>query len=269
VAVTDPAPDLVLPSAGPDPIPFDTALAAVLGYVRGRRPLWFRSPSQPEGRWVHVPAFGYERFDRLPPDDGPPGDHDVLIAEGLHGRLDRPGWTAVRAVLGEVWPLADAAVARAAGRALEELPADEFSVLAEPGTVGAALREIWSLAAETPGVRPQFVAAVLHHRHPRLIPCADTTTRRQLWPHLREGDSGLAAVVHRELAANAEAFAALEQAVAALLDGGRAPTRLRLHDVLLWLAGSLRLPAAVALGRATDEWARSVSLAAASPGRGR
>ena len=267
--MTDPAPDLVLPSAGPDPIPFDTALAAVLGYVRGRRPLWFRSPSQPEGRWVHVPAFGYERFDRLPPDEGPPGDHDVLIAEGLHGRLDRPGWTAVRAVLGEVWPLADAAVARAAGRALEELPADEFSVLAEPGTVGAALREIWSRAAETPGVRPQFVAAVLHHRHPRLIPCADTTTRRQLWPHLREGDSGLAAVVHRELAANAEAFAALEQAVAALLDGGRAPTRLRLHDVLLWLAGSLRLPAAVALGRATDEWARSVSLAAASPGRGR
>jgi Family of unknown function (DUF6308) len=261
--------DLVLPSAGPDPLPFETALAAALGYVRGRRPLWFRSPSQPEGRWVHVPAFGYERFDRLPPDDGPPGDHDVLIAEGLHGRLDRSGWTAVRTVLDEVWPLADAAVARAGGRALEELPADEFSVLAEPGTVGAALREIRSLAAETPGVPPQFVAAVLHHRHPRLIPCTGGTTRRQLWPHLREGDSGLAAVIHRELRANAEGFAALEHAVAGLLDGDRAPSRLRLHDMLLWLAGSLRLPAAVALGRATDEWARSVSPAAASPGRGR
>jgi hypothetical protein len=269
VAVTDPAPELVLPSAGPDPLPFEIALAAVLGYVRGRRPLWFRSPSQPDGRWVHVPAFGYDRFDRLPPDDGPPGDHDVLIAEGLHGRLDRSGWTAVRAVLDEVWPLAEEAAARADGRALEELAEDEFSVLAEPGTVGAALREIWSRAAETPGVRPQFVVAALHHRHPRLIPSADATTRRQLWPHLREGDSGLAAVIHRELRANAAGFAVLERAVAGVLDGDRVPTRLRLHDMLLWLAGSLRLPAAIALGRASDEWARSVSLAGASVGRGR
>ena len=57
---------LDLPSAGPDPIPWDTALAGVLGYARGRRPLRFRSPSHPEGRWVHVPAYGYERFDRRP-----------------------------------------------------------------------------------------------------------------------------------------------------------------------------------------------------------
>jgi hypothetical protein len=169
-------------------------------------------------------------------------------------------------VLDEVWPLADAVVEHAAGRALEELPEEHFSVLAEPGTVGAGLREIWTRAAETPGVSPQHVIAVLHHRHPRLIPCADATTRRQLWPHLREGDSGLAAVVHRELRANADAFAALERAVADRLDGDRAPTRLRLHDMLLWLAGSLRLPAAVGLGRATAEWARPVSPAAASPG---
>ena len=57
---------LVLPSAGPDPLPWDTALAAVLGYARGRRPLRFRSPSNPDGRWVQIPAFGYERFDRRP-----------------------------------------------------------------------------------------------------------------------------------------------------------------------------------------------------------
>ena len=31
-------------------------------------------------------------------------------------------------------------------------------------------------------------------------------------------------------------------------------TPLRLHDVLLWLSGSLRLTHAVALGRATAEW---------------
>jgi len=58
--------ELVLPSAGPDPLPVDTALAAVLGYARGRRPLYFRAPNARTGRWVELPAFGYERFDRRP-----------------------------------------------------------------------------------------------------------------------------------------------------------------------------------------------------------
>src|SRR3712207_7086827 len=48
-------PPLSLPSVGPDAVPWDTALAAVLGYARGRRALWFRSPGQPEGRGVRVP----------------------------------------------------------------------------------------------------------------------------------------------------------------------------------------------------------------------
>lgn len=262
--MTASASDLTLPSAGPDPLTQDTALAAVLGYVRGRRPLWFRSPSQPEGRWVHVAAFGYDRFDRLAPDDGPPGDRDVLVAEGLHGRLDRPGWTAVRGALDAAWPLAESAVERAAERAFEDLPDDEFSVLAEPGTVGAALRGIWSRSAQLPGVRPEFVSAAVHHRHPALIPHVDVTTRRQLWPHVREGDSGPEAVVHRELRANAAGFTALQSALARLLPDERVPTRLRLHDVLLWLAGSLRLPAAVGMGRASAEWQRYAALTAAT-----
>jgi hypothetical protein len=264
-------PALDLPSAGPDPIPWDTALAAVLGYARGRRPLRFRTPDHPHGRWFSVLAFGYERFDRRPVDGGPLGDADVLVAEGLHGRLDPAGWTAVRAALDGVAPLADAATARAAGRSFWQLPADEFSVLAEPGTVGAVLRGIRE-HAEGAGVRPDLVTAALHHRYPRLVPHVDRTTRRQLWPHVVEGDSGLEAVVHRELAGNAAGFAALEAAAAALLDDGNGDgsnsgdgdgessgvplTRLRLHDVLLWLSGSLRLTHAVELGRGTGEWRR-------------
>jgi len=267
--MTASASDLVLPSTGPEPLPQDTAVAAVLGYVRGRRALWFRSPSQPEGRWVHVAAFGYDRFDRLAPDDGAPGDRDVLIGEGLHGRLDRARWTAVRGALDAVWPLAEDAVARAAGRAFEELPEDEFSVLAEPETVGAALRGIWSRSAQLPGVRPEFISAALHHRHPRLIPHVDVTTRRQLWPHVREGDSGPEAVIHRELRANAAGFATLQETLARLLPAERVPTRVRLHDQLLWLAGSLRLPAAVGMGRASEEWQRYAGLTAATPDSGR
>ncbi|MPQ96431.1 hypothetical protein GB931_00520 [Modestobacter sp. I12A-02628] len=239
-------PDLRLPSTGPFPLHLDTALAAVLGYARGRRPLRFRPPSDPAGTWVYVPAFGYERFDAQPATDDVDGD--VLVAEALHGRLHPATWSSVRAALDSARSPAEAAVARAADRAFWELPADELSVLGEPGTVGAALREIGTLP------HPEYVTAALHHRRPRLFPHVHRTTRLQLLPHVLEGDSGLHAVVHRELVANEAAFAELEAQVAELL--GRRLTRLRLHDVLLWLSGSLRLTHAVALGTDTDEWRR-------------
>jgi hypothetical protein len=78
------------------------------------------------------------------------------------------------------------------------------------------------------------------------------TTRRALLPHLEEGDSGVEAVVWRELQANATTFAVLEDAAAAMLEVR--PTRLRLHDIVLWLGTTLRLAHAVQLGRATLEW---------------
>jgi hypothetical protein len=177
------------------------------------------------------------------------GDTDVLVGELLHGRLDRDGWTAVREALGRALPFARAADARADGRALWELPDDELSVLGEPGTVGAALREIGLLA----GARPGHLTAALHHRYPALVPHVTGSTRRAFLPHVEEGDSGVAAVIHRELQANAAAFDALEATIAALT-GDAAPTRLRLHDILLWLATTMRLTHAVQLGTATAEW---------------
>jgi len=242
-------PALRLPSTGPDPMPFDTALAAVLGYARGRRPLRFRPLGDSTGRWVQVPAFGWARFDTQPV--GPPGDTDVLIGEGLHGRLDRADWVAVRDALTRARPLADAAEDRAAGRVFWELPDEELSVLGEPGTAGAALREI----GRTSGNHSAYVFAALHHRRPDLVPHLTRTTRRALLSHVEEGDSGVEAAVRRELRANDTALAALESAAAALLGDAR-PNRLRLHDILLWLTTTLRLAHAVELGRGTDEWQR-------------
>jgi len=235
---------LHLPSAGPEPIPAGAALAAVLGYTAARRPLYYRAPNARTGRWAQVPAFGYERFDRRPVPDAPLGEADILTAEGLHGRLGRDEWTAMAAALPAVQTLADDVVARAAGRAFWELPEDEFSVLAEPGTVGALLRSIGELCA-TAGVSHWHVTASLHHRYPRLFPLLHTATRWSLFPHGREGDSGVEAVVHRELLRSADVFAELE---AALRAEGIALTRLRLHDVLLWLSATLRFEHAVAAG---------------------
>lgn len=116
-------------------------------------------------------------------------------------------------------------------------------MLGEPGTVGAYLRRI----GQDSGAHSAHVLAALHHRHPELVPHLTRTTRRALLPHLEEGDSGVEAVVRRDLQANADAFAALEDAVASATGDAR-PTRLRLHDVLLWLSTTLRLAHAVAAG---------------------
>jgi hypothetical protein len=239
---------LRLLSAGPDPMPFDAAVAALLGYTRGMRPLYFRSLGASRGSWVMLPAFGWSRFDTRPPSAS---RCDTIIGEALHGRLDREAWHDVREALGRVRPLADTAAERAASRALWELPDVELSVLGEPGTVGAALREI-GLGS---GGHPAYVSAILHHERPHLVPHLTRTTRRALMPHLEEGDSGVEAVVRRELRANAEVFAELER-VLRVLTGDAEPTRLRLHDILLWLATTLRLAHAVALGRDTDEYRR-------------
>jgi len=244
--VTTARPPFLLPSAGPEPLDWDVARAAVLGYARGRRPLRYRSPIEREGRWVQVPAFGHDRFDARPVPAGGFGDDDVLVAEGLHGRLDPDGWATVRRRLDDVAPLVDAVLARAAGRPFWALPDEELSVLGEPGTVGAALRDL----GERPGPLDRYLIAAAHHRHPELVPLVTRTTWLQLVPHLREGDSGVAAVVHRELQANAAAFAALEDAVLEL--PGAPLTRLRCHDLLLWLSATLRLPAAVGFGRAAQ-----------------
>lgn len=236
---------LHLAGAGPAPIPVEDALAAVLGYARARRPLYFRAPNARTGRWAQVPAFGHDRFDVRPVPDVPLGEPDILTAEGLHGRLGREEWTAMAVALPAVQVLADDVVARAAGRTFWELPEDEFSVLAEPGTVGALLRRVGELCAER-GVSRPHVSAALHHRHPALLPVLHDATRWPLLPHLREGDSGVEAVIHRELRHAADAFAGLEEAVRA---EGLALTRLRLHDILSWLATTLRFAHAVAAGR--------------------
>ncbi len=250
---------LQLPSAGPTPIPVEVALAAVRGYAHGRRPLYYRAPNARVGRWAEVPAFGYDRFDDRPIPEGPLGANDILIAEGLHGRLGRDAWAAMAAALAAVQPLADDVVARAAGRAFWELPEDEFSVLAEPGTIGALLRQIGGLCADR-DVSSAHVAAALHHRHPELVPVLHDATRRPLLPHVREGDSGVPAVIHRELLSAADAFAALEDAVRA---EGLGLTRLRLHDVLLWLSSTLRFAHAAQAG---SQWTPRTALLARLPG---
>jgi hypothetical protein len=71
---------------------------------------------------------------------------------------------------------------------------------------------------------------------------------------VQEGDSGVEAVIRREIRANGALLGALQERTAELLDGDTPLTVLRLHDILLWLSSGLRLTHAVALGRRSAEW---------------
>ena len=147
--------ELVLPSAGPDPIPFDTALAAVLGYARGRRPLHFRAPNSRTGRWVRDPGLRLRAV--RPPRRG--SDLPARRARHPHrrgpARPARPGRLGGDEERSGRRPPARRRRhrPRRRPRRSSELPDDEFSVLAEPGTVGALLRTIWQRARRPPASR--------------------------------------------------------------------------------------------------------------------
>lgn len=109
----------------------------------------------------------------------------------------------------------------------------------------------------TDGIKVALTHKLLHHKRPDLFPLIDNRTVPLLKPHT-DTEVGLWGVVHRELTRNEEQFGALERTFAELAteDHDVRLTRLRLHDVLLWLTASGRWRHAVERGRATAEWQR-------------
>ena len=193
----------------------------------------------------------------------PPGCRRRRSASARHahrGETARParprGWEC-RSALDDTADFATLPPRAPPAAVLGELPTTSSRSSANPAPSARACGRSGTAA---PVGHPAFVSAALHHRWPELLPHVGRTTRLQFLPHLVEGDSGVEAVIHRELRANAAAFAALESTVGALLEDGDVPlTRLRLHDVLVWLSGSLRLAHAVRLGADTAEWVEHVT----------
>jgi hypothetical protein len=113
----------------------------------------------------------------------------------------------------------------------------------------------------TEDVKVALTHKLLHHKRPDLFPLIDRKTEPLLAAHTDES-AGLWAVVHSELNANQRQFTALETTFAELVDGeGDVPlTRLRLHDVLLWLIATGYWDRAVTAGHSSQEWRRYAAL---------
>ena len=248
-----------LPSASPLDIPWDDALAATLGYARAQRDLRIkRTPTYPDGVTIKVRAYAYRVYDCvLPSEDQEFAWLDVLVVDGINGKMDQAAITALKDAGGRAWPHVRTAIERAAGRAFWDLPEEEVGRTPPPGTTGAALNDAWQECMATDKVGVALTHKMLHHKRPDLFPLIDGLTDGPLERYADDAVR-LWGVVHRELRTNAVQFGALEQTFADLVDGPEdVPlTRLRLHDILLWLTTSRRWAHAVEHGRATEEWGR-------------
>jgi hypothetical protein len=255
-----PAPPFRLPSTGRADIPWDDALAASLGYARAKRPLFItRTPTYPDGVTASVPAYAYGAYDCVAPsEDDEFAWLDVLVVDGLNGKLDQRKITALKHAADRAWPHVRESIRRADGRPFWRLPAEEAARRPPPGSAGEALDHAWQECMATGSVKTALTHKLLHHKRPDLFPLIDRKTGRRLKKQTDRQRVGLWAVVHQELTDNDAQFTALEAAFARLVaaEDDVPLTRLRLHDILLWLIAAGWWDHAVSHGRATSEWRR-------------
>jgi hypothetical protein len=103
-----------LPSVSDRPIEWEAALCAVLGYARGTRPLFVKTPTYPEGKSIDVRAFAYSVYDCVPAsEDEAFAWLDILVIDGLNGRLTQEKITALKDAAERAWPHVREATERA------------------------------------------------------------------------------------------------------------------------------------------------------------
>jgi hypothetical protein len=255
--VSPSCPPFELGSVSDEPIAFDDALAAVLGYTRATRQLNVRTPSHPGGHVVQVPAYSYSVYDCVPAsEDDEFAWLDVLVVDGLNGQLSQKSIVALKDAGARAWPHVREAERRAGGRAFWDLPIEEVIAPPPPGSAGEALFKAWEQCFHTDHVEVALTHKLLHHKRPRLFPLIDRQTRPRLVAQVGAQAGRIWAVIHRELSRNVEQFDRLEAGLARLLtrsDDVRLE-RLRLHDILLWLDVTRQRQVAADAGRRTDEW---------------
>ena len=211
--MTSAPPPFVLPSVSDEPILWDDALAAVLGYTRATRPLKIRTPSYPDGHLVDVRMFSYSVYDCVPAsDDAEFAWLDVLVVDGLNGQLSQESIVALKDAGRRAWPFVEEATARAGGRAFWELPIEEVIEPPPVGSTGEMLSAAWAECFYTGEVGVALTHKMLHHKRPRLFPLIDRQTLPRLKARVHPGEGLYWAVIHRELTANAQQFQALRTA---------------------------------------------------------
>ena len=228
-------------------VPCDNALAVVVGYCLGEERVTWKRPISAVGdelKALRRGAFAFGTYDcveasqshRLEP-------IDILVADGLNAQL-RAG------DIGGVLAVADAVSDELArigpGVKFWELPRDEVvTPPSNPDRPAWAMWRAWTILMGVEGVDVARAHKILHHKRPSVFPLLDNATMSFL------GKAGAWAAIHDNLTEASAAWRKLETDIGRLLSGKNmpAPTRLRLHDILLWTRATGRRPLAYQHGR--------------------
>jgi len=211
-------------------------LALIVGYAfakhsplvdQVRMPLDVDAPPTGRARW------GYRTYDCIPASEGfALTGVDLTVAAGLNARMnvDRVGaLQAVAELVGESIEHLEAAAP------FWEMDRDELHAPSATETYEWWAVRAWSLLMSQPDVGVAVTHKTLHHKRPKLFPLLDGVTKK----HLPKGRAW--ATIHDDLTSQAEAWAQLEDDFRAVTDPARGDielTRLRLHDILLWLTAT-------------------------------
>ena len=167
---------------------------------------------------------------------------DLIVSIGLSSQIKERAIAGMLAVLDDVNAELGAIVPSLTFWDLPDADTDHAAA-------GSDLWRMWraiELLDAVDGVGFTVAHKTLHHKRPALFPLLDNvTTKKPFLPYKQSWE-----LIHRDLAAQARPFAALEKWFAdeaAARDRPRL-TRLRMHDIIVWLTGKKQWGAAVAAG---------------------
>ncbi len=220
-----------------------TAICA--GYAFAERPqLGWKPPRVLDDPMFDTPQVGtagrwaYRTYDCVTAGPGPRlSDVDVFVADGLNGQMRAHTIGAVHAVASEVSDvLQELDRCGEEGSAFWTLPIEHIADIPPEETTAWWMWRAWSILIGTPGIGVAVTHKLLHHKRPTTFPLLDNRTISAL-----PGNSW--ARIHCDLTDAGDAWAQVEDSFNELARarGGVVLTRLRIHDIVLWLRSSGQL----------------------------
>lgn len=225
------------------------AKESIAGYCFAEESLAWGPPNPQVGALpppLRRPVFAYRSYDCIPADEGVPlGSTDVLVASGLNGQLDVDSVLALRSaapIVSSVLECIDTSVPFWA------IPASHIHppAVGPQGSQSWFLHRAWFVLMSLSSIGIALTHKTLHHKMPAHFPLLDRRTEAAL------GSPGLWGKVHADLVGQAGIWEELEDwlAMLASMNRGVKLTRLRLHDILLWLDCTGKRGRAQGYGRA-------------------
>ena len=231
------------------------AFARDTGEVRWNEPSW-GGPFGPPPTAVQAYRWAYHSYDCVPADPGDLTVAEALLTAGLNSRIGARGATSLISVL----PQVSSALAQIPtsqkfwtdtpdGDDLSTRPPVFTPAPAATPSVHQCMWHAYWLVDGAVGIAGPIAHKILHHKRPWLFPQMDRVTRKFYLSYDWQ-------TIGHELRTQANEFVQLEDWFATLAGRQRALgdedavdlTRLRIHDILLWLEGKGQRQTAIGAG---------------------